>query len=87
MSQTWECAFNVYKTENAASIYLFRVTNGNTRTCEISPMLTIKTPHNDVNYIVQYLYCKLWKDSTHFSGVSHVDFEQINVGWEKRVEL
>ena len=57
-------------------IYMFKVNNGNTRTmCEICSKLTIKTTErrhwrqNDVIYF------------THCSGVTTVDFEQMNAIW------
>ena len=62
----------------SADIYLFKVNNRNTRTmCEISAKLTVKTPS------FWCLYCWLWTNFTYCSGVSIVEFVQLNnVGWD-----
>ena len=54
--------------------YMFKVNNGKTRTrCEICSKLSKKIP-------VKYLYCLLWTYVTPCSGVSIVNFEQVNAG-------
>ena len=45
----------------------FKVNNKNTRTTAVTSFWCC--------------YCQLWTDFTHCSGVSIVDFEQINAGW------
>ena len=53
-----------------ADIYSFKFNNRNTRTvCEIYLKLTISTSKR-----------RHWTDCTHISGVSFVDFEQVNAG-------
>ena len=53
---------------------------------EICSKLMIKTPTRSTikktttNQLWQY-YCSIWADFTHCSGVSIVDFEQVNVAW------
>ena len=55
---------------NPASI-LSKVNNRNTRAmCEICSKLTLTR------------FCLLWLDFAHCSGVSIVDFDQVNAGWE-----
>ena len=52
---------------SSAAIYLFKVSNGNTRAmCEICSQLTVKTAE---------------RHFTHYSGVSIVNSEQVNAGW------
>ena len=64
-----------------AGIYLHIVNNGKPRALyEICSKLTIKTPeqrhwHRSGVFILNFEYF------THCSGVSIVDFEQVNVGW------
>ena len=50
--------------------------------CEIFSKLTIKTPKRRLDIVLVSL---LLTDFTHRSGVSIVDFEQVNAGWEKRI--
>ena len=72
--------------EEVLSLYLFKVNNGNTRTvCEICSKITIKTPLTTLLMSLWCLYLYLWADLTHWSGVSIVDFEQINAGWEVKI--
>ena len=53
---------------------------------EICSKLMIKTPTRSTikktttNQLCQH-YCSIWADFTHCSGVSIVDFEQVNVAW------
>ena len=70
----------ITRTTIAASIYLFKVNNRDTRKRrEICSKLTIKTSkrHHWRHY------CQLWTYFTSFSSVSIVDFHcrQVNVGW------
>ena len=70
----------ITRTTIAATIYLFKVNNRETRKrCEICSKLTIKTSkrHHWRHY------CQLWTYFTPFSSVSIVDFycRQVNVGW------
>ena len=60
---------------NPPDIYLFKINNENTRTmCEICSKSTVKAPERR-----QCLYCKIGTDFTPCSGVSIVEFEQVNV--------
>ena len=58
---------------------MFKVNNQNTRTmCEICSKLTIKTPercqlHRSGVFVVHF--------EQNLSGVSTVNFEQVNTGW------
>ena len=62
---------------NPASIYLFKVNNGNSKTrCWICSKLTIKTPERR-----QWRQLTL-NNFTYYSSVSIIDFEQANAGWE-----
>ena len=55
---------------NPANIFMFKVTNRDTRKmCEICSKLKIKTPELLIYY------------SAPFSSVSIVEFEQVNVSW------
>ena len=67
-----------YCGSSPTGIYLFKVSNGNTRLMsEIYSKLTIKTP--DIVDVV--LVSFLLKDFIPCSGVSIVDFEKVNAGW------
>ena len=66
------------------NIYLFKVNNRNTRKkCEIYSKLTTKTPERPLMTSFMYFYCWLCAHFTSFSSASIVDFEQVNVSWDK----
>ena len=66
------------KTSNLANIYLCTANNRNTRKrCEICSELTIKTPERHV-FIVNFEHI-----SHLFLVLLLVDFEQVNVSWER----
>ena len=65
-------------------IYFFKVSNRNTRKkCEICSKLTIKKPQQR-QWRGSGVFIVNSKDNyfTHFSSVSIVDFEQVNVSWD-----
>ena len=72
---------NLAEYNSPASFCLFKVKIGNTwkmkivNTWKICLKLTLKTPER-----CQWL-AFIWTDFTHFTGVSVVDFEQVNDGW------
>ena len=69
-----------------AGIYLFKVSNGNTRTvCEICSKLTIRNQNDVIDAGLVHLDRQIWIDSAHCSVVSIVEFEQVNARWEKRL--
>ena len=54
--------------------------NGNTSTmCKVFSML--KTKRRQWRFLVS-----LWTDLTHYSGVSTIDFEELNAGWDACTE-
>ena len=67
---------------STAGIYLLEFNNANTRTmCEICSKLAVKTPYRLEWRRFCCLYSCLWKDFTLCSGVSVLEFEQVNGGW------
>ena len=71
------------ESDNPAGIYLLKVDNGNTRTMyDICLIVTTKTPERRQLKSFWCFYCYLWIDFTHCYGVSILDFEQVNTGWE-----
>ena len=68
-----ECTINREILIIPIDIYLFKVNNGNTRAMrEICSTLTIKTPERLLLILNRFTYC---------SGISIVDFEQVNADW------
>ena len=65
-----------------ASIYLFQISNGNTRTmCKILSKVNNKDTRMTSMTSFRYLYCELWTDITHCFGAFIVDFEQVSSSW------
>ena len=61
--------YKMCNTQFPASNYLFKVSNGNTRTrCEICSKLTIKTPEYSQSW------SKILRDDTHMTSVKIVQF-------------
>ena len=68
---------------NLAGIYLFKVSNRNTRTrCEICSKLTIKTPMYNKGTSVFWCLDWLWTYFPLCFSVSVVSFEHVIAGWE-----
>ena len=66
-----------------ANLYLFKVKNKNTRKrCEICLKLTIKHQNDVIDVNLAFLLLTLNIFPT-FSSVSIVDFEQVNVNWDR----
>ena len=62
-------------------IYLFKVSNENTRLmCEIWSKLIMKTLEQ-----LEYFNSCLWTNFTRCFGVFIAQFEQVNVGWERAI--
>ena len=67
--------------ESPAGIYLFKFNNWKTRKmCEICSKLIIKITGRRIVTSFWCFYCKLWINVKYCSGVSIVDFEQVNTG-------
>ena len=65
-----------FSTLSIANIHLFKVNNKNTwERCEVSSKLTIKTPEQSQWRGI------VWTYFTHFSSISIVEFEQVNINW------
>ena len=65
-----------------AGIYLFKVNNRDTLImCKICSKLIIKTPER-CHWRRSGVFIVNFEEISHCSGVSVVDFEQLNAGWE-----
>ena len=65
------------------AIYLFKVNSGNSK----KNLFKVNNKDTRTTSLFWCLYCLLWKDFSHCSGVSIVDFEQVSDGWVRTFSL
>ena len=68
--------------QNLADIYLFKLSNRNTRKKVWNILKAINENTRTTSMTSFWSFCQLWTYFTHFSTVSIVDFEKVNVSWE-----
>ena len=79
--RTYKHCTSTIEKSNTANIYLFKINYGNTR----RKSNLFKVHNNDArtaSTLFWCLYCQTWTDFTHSSGVTIIDFEQVNASWD-----